>query len=84
MPFKDGYKTSSKIRKLYSGYGIPLDLQPRIIAITGSIESVKQNKAMVSGIDKIWTKPVHIKEMGQLLIKNKYITRLPSEIEMDD
>ena len=46
MPFMDGYEATNKIRKLYKQMSIPVENQPKIIAITGHIENEYVDRAM--------------------------------------
>ena len=68
MPFLDGYEATKRIRKLYLSSDIKRDQQPRIVAITGHVESEYIKKAISSGMDKVYPKPLPIKEFGQLLM----------------
>jgi len=54
MPFMDGYEATKKIRKLYDQMDIAHDNQPKIIAITGHIENEYVDRALASGMDKIF------------------------------
>ena len=54
MPFLDGYEANKRIRKLYNGMDIKKDKQPKIIAITGHIEDEYMERALKSGMDKIF------------------------------
>lgn len=84
MPFMDGYEATTKIRKLYSQMDIAHDNQPKIIAITGHIENEYVDRALASGMDKIFQKPLHIKEFGQLALDMRYITSIPPHLKLDD
>jgi len=54
MPFMDGYEATKKIRKLYNQMDIAQVNQPKIIAITGHIENEYVDRALSSGMDKIF------------------------------
>ena len=58
MPFLDGYAATKKIRKMYANLGILRENQPKIIAITGHVEVEYQTKAIASGMDKVYQKPL--------------------------
>jgi CheY-like chemotaxis protein len=64
MPFLDGYEATKKIRKLYLSSDIQKPQQPRIVAITGHVENEYVKKAINSGMDKVYPKPLPIKEFG--------------------
>jgi CheY-like chemotaxis protein len=68
MPFMDGYEATKRIRKLFLGLDIPREKQPKIVAITGHVENEYVKKAIKCGMDKVYPKPLPIKEFGQLLI----------------
>ena len=64
MPFLDGYEATKHIRRAFSDIEIPRDQQPRIVAITGHVENEYVEKALKSGMDKIYPKPLPVKEFG--------------------
>lgn len=70
MPFMDGYTATKKIRKLYANIGAD---QPKIIAITGHVEPEYVQKALGSGMDKVYQKPLPLEEFGHLLQQMGYI-----------
>ena len=64
MPFMDGYEATKRIRQMFSKAKIPADQQPRIVAVTGHVEAEYVNKALKCGMDKVYSKPLSIKEFG--------------------
>jgi DNA-binding response OmpR family regulator len=58
--------------------------QPKIIAITGHIENEYVDRALKSGMDKIFQKPLHAREFGQLLMDMRYITTVPAHLKLDE
>ena len=84
MPFMDGYEATKKIRRLYNQQKMANENQPKIIAITGHIENEYVDRALQSGMDKIFQKPLHVKEFGQLLMDMKYITTIPDHLKLDE
>jgi CheY-like chemotaxis protein len=44
--------------------GISRGDQPKIVAVTGHVENEYVQKALKSGMDKIYPKPLPIKEFG--------------------
>lgn len=60
MPFLDGYEATKQIRNMYNKLEIPRASQPRIIAITGHVENEYIQKAIHSGMDKVFPKPLPI------------------------
>ena len=54
MPFMDGYEATKKIRRLYNQMKMATANQPKIIAITGHIENEYVDRALASGMDKIF------------------------------
>ena len=83
MPFLDGYEATKRIRKLFLSQDIPREKQPRIVAITGHIENEYVQKAINSGMDKVYSKPFPIKEFGMLLMQMKYIQSVPEHLRLD-
>ena len=83
MPFVDGYEASKRIRSAYAQMDIPRDQQPRIVAITGHVENEYVDKALHSGMDKVYPKPLPIKDFGKLLIQMKFIEAVPKHLELE-
>ena len=54
MPFLDGYEATKVIKRMYNERNIPLDRQPMIIAITGHVENEYVDKAIESGMDRVY------------------------------
>ena len=74
MPIMDGYESTRRIRRLFNQMDINLESQPKIIAITGHVENEYIDKAIDSGMNKVFSKPLNIKEFGKLMVEMKYIT----------
>ena len=55
MPIMDGYQASEKIREYLYEKGLE---QPLIIAVTGHSEQQYVKKAIFSGMNQVFTKPV--------------------------
>ena len=83
MPFLDGYEATKKIRKLWQSMGIQREFQPKIVAVTGHVEEEYVKKAIKSGMDKIYPKPLPIKDFGQLLLDMKFIDAVPQHLRLD-
>ena len=64
MPFIDGYEATAKIRSIFLKSEIPKEMQPKIVAITGHVENEYVLKAFKSGMDKVFPKPLPIKDFG--------------------
>lgn len=64
MPFLDGYEATKAIRRMFNNLSIPREQQPKIIAITGHVENEYVQKAIASGMDKVYQKPLPIQEFG--------------------
>jgi CheY-like chemotaxis protein len=54
--------------------------QPKIVAVTGHIENEYIDRAIKSGMDKVFSKPLHIKDFGQLMLDMKYIASVPDHL----
>ena len=83
MPFMDGYEATKRIRKLFLTIDIPREQQPKIVAITGHVENEYVKKAINCGMDKVYPKPLPIKEFGQMLMKMNYIDIVPDHLKLD-
>ena len=77
MPFMDGYEATKKMRKEWASIGIPVDQQPRICAITGHIEEHYIKKASDSGMNNIFSKPIHISTICDLLKDSNFEVKMP-------
>ena len=83
MPFLDGYEATIQIRKLYAAAGLAREQQPKIVAVTGHVENEYVKKSINSGMDRVYPKPLPIKEFGQLLHQLKFIKQIPSHLMLD-
>ena len=63
---------------------VPREKQPKIVAVTGHVENEYIQRAIQSGMDKVYPKPLPIKEFGQLLISMKFIHNVPEHLRCDD
>ena len=84
MPFMDGYEATKRIRKMFASIDVPRKQQPKIVAITGHVENEYIQRAISSGMDKVYPKPLPIKEFGQLLMSMKFIDSVPDHLRADD
>lgn len=78
MPFMDGYEATGKIRQLFKDCKIARECQPKIVAVTGHVEQEFVEKAINSGMDKVFAKPVHFIEFGKLLLSMGLIQEMTS------
>ena len=67
MPVMDGYEATMQIRQLYAKSNIKRECQPKIVAVTGHVEQEFVQKALNSGMDKVFAKPVSFDAFGKLL-----------------
>jgi PAS domain S-box-containing protein len=63
MPELDGYETTRRIRAL------PLDPQPRIIAMTANAMRGESEKCLESGMDDYMSKPVRLDTLREMLMR---------------
>ena len=49
------------------------DHQPKIVAITGHVENEYVQKALQCGMDKVFQKPLSVREFGLLLMNLGFI-----------
>ena len=64
MPFMDGYDATVQIREQITE--LKLD-QPTIAAVTGHAEAHYVKRCFDSGMDKVFSKPIEIKNLKELL-----------------
>jgi len=81
MPFMDGYEATKQIRQMFTSIGISRENQPRIVAVTGHVENEYVTKAIASGMDRVYQKPLQIIEFGKLLLQLKYIKTIPQHLK---
>ena len=84
MPFMDGYQATKAIRKLWLEAGIARDQQPPILAVTGHVEKEYVQRAFDAGMDKVYSKPLQMKDFAKELMKKKFITSIPAHIDVDE
>jgi two-component system sensor histidine kinase/response regulator len=77
MPFMDGYAATTKIREILLQNGVQRKDQPMIVAITGHVEQEYVSKALKSGMNKVFQKPLPIASLGELLIQCGFIREIP-------
>jgi CheY-like chemotaxis protein len=83
MPFMDGYEATKQMRLLWENLGMGRTQQPKIYAITGHIEQIYLLKAKESGMDQVYSKPLAIKLLGDLLLKMKFIENVAEHLKLD-
>jgi len=81
MPFMDGYECCQKIHKIMDENFI-LD-KPKILAVTGHVESEYQRKALRSGMDSLFSKPIKIDQLAMVLLEQGFYLKLPQELETE-
>ena len=78
MPFMDGYTATQQIRQLFKENNKKMEEQPMICAITGHVEKEYVDKALASGMDKVFQKPLPIADLGEVLVKTGFISQVPA------
>ena len=69
MPFMDGYDATEQIRQ----YLFEMDIeQPIIVAVTGHTEPSYVERALNSGMNAVFSKPVAPKQLKELLLCLEY------------
>ena len=84
MPFMDGYQATKAIRNLWLEAGITRDKQPPILAVTGHVEKEYVERALEAGMDKVYSKPLQMKDFAKELMKKKFIESIPAHIDVDE
>lgn len=64
MPRMDGLEATRKIRAFEQGNGMEAS---KVIALTGLASAEAQQEAFSSGVDQFMTKPVRLRELGEVL-----------------
>jgi len=68
MPFMDGFEASQQIRtSLENEFSIPVDQQPKIIAVTGHVEPKYISKCYSCGMNQVLSKPVEHSALRTIL-----------------
>ena len=68
MPIMDGFTATAKIRETERQRRLP---RTRIVALTGVTSEESKQRAFSSGIDEFYSKPVHLKELRDLVDQAK-------------
>ena len=84
MPFMDGYESTHNIRKLLTSMDIETFRQPIILGVTGHVEKEYVAKAIESGMNRVYSKPLHILEFGKILVELNYIEKIPEHLQVDN
>ncbi|KAG9948304.1 hypothetical protein KCU85_g5036, partial [Aureobasidium melanogenum] len=64
MPRMDGLEATRRIRSFEQSHGMQAS---KVIALTGLASAEAQQEAFTSGVDQFMTKPVRLKELGEVL-----------------
>ncbi|KAG9597282.1 hypothetical protein KCU77_g8770, partial [Aureobasidium melanogenum] len=64
MPRMDGLEATRRIRSFEQSHGMEAS---KVIALTGLASAEAQQEAFTSGVDQFMTKPVRLKELGEVL-----------------
>ena len=51
--------------------------QPLIFGVTGHVEKEYITRAIESGMNKVYSKPLHLNEFGKMMIEQNYLTSMP-------
>ncbi len=78
MPIMDGYECCSLIQKVLLEAGVRS--KPKIYAVTGHVESEYQRKALLSGMDSLFAKPISINSLALALLEKKFQIELPEKL----
>jgi len=81
MPFMDGYECCQRIHCLLDSLNIRA--KPKILAVTGHVESEYQRKALRSGMDSLFSKPIKIDQLAMVLLEQGFYLKLPQELETE-
>ena len=84
MPFMDGYECCEKMNKILDEANIlDKDERPLIVAVTGHVESEYKRKAILSGMDSIYSKPIKTNAVAMILLESKFNIKLPQSLERE-
>lgn len=64
MPIMDGFTATAKIRETERKRHLP---RCPIVALTGVTSDDAKRRAFASGVDELFSKPVHMKEVKDLM-----------------
>lgn len=74
MPSLDGFEATKKIRQLFNDSNIAKENQPMICAITGNVEEDHKQRALKSGMDRVFLKPLPIEDLKRVLKKQGFLS----------
>mmetsp|Transcript_17575 Transcript_17575/g.27152 ORF Transcript_17575/g.27152 Transcript_17575/m.27152 type:complete len:84 (+) Transcript_17575:2076-2327(+) len=78
MPMMDGYECCMKIHLLLDE--VRVVEKPKIYAVTGHVESEYQRKAIKSGMDSLFAKPISICCLAQALLEKRFEIQVPEQL----
>ena len=70
MPLMDGYEFAATALRSIREFGV--DEPPKFVAITGHVESDYIRRAIMSGMEQVFSKPVKSKTIAQLLLERNF------------
>mmetsp|Transcript_41522 Transcript_41522/g.63393 ORF Transcript_41522/g.63393 Transcript_41522/m.63393 type:complete len:92 (-) Transcript_41522:27-302(-) len=84
MPFMDGYQCSVKIQEMLDAFGIVDEAdRPRIMAVTGHVESEFQKKAVAAGMVQVYPKPISVDSVARILMESQFKFKVPPSLEKE-
>mmetsp|Transcript_17574 Transcript_17574/g.27148 ORF Transcript_17574/g.27148 Transcript_17574/m.27148 type:complete len:93 (+) Transcript_17574:582-860(+) len=83
MPIMDGYQCSIEMNKMFARNLLPPKEHPRIVAVTGHVESEYERRAMLSGMEMIFTKPIDSDSISLILLELGFQIVIPPKVKAE-
>ena len=83
MPFMDGYECTKIIHQILEENELPKEERPAILAVTGHVELEYQLKALQSGMEQIYSKPITFDIVSRILLEQGFKVQIPKSVEKD-
>mmetsp|Transcript_11897 Transcript_11897/g.18366 ORF Transcript_11897/g.18366 Transcript_11897/m.18366 type:complete len:86 (+) Transcript_11897:1052-1309(+) len=74
MPFMDGFQCAKRMRHMLRN----VKEKPTIVAVTGHVEDEYQKRALESGMEQVYPKPISVDKVARLLLEKGYKIKVPN------
>jgi len=81
MPFMDGYECCRRMSEILEQAGV--DTRPSVVAVTGHVESEYKRKAILSGMEQVYSKPMRVEAMAKILLENRFEFEVPDGVKKE-
>ena len=69
MPIMDGYEFAKRAKRLLNQNRIPKDRHPKLVAVTGNVESAYIRRCFECHFDQVFSKPIYSENISLLALE---------------